>query len=151
MKTLQFSIDIHAPATKVWDILWNPNTYSKWTSSFNPDDSTGGSIQSDWQVGGRTLILDGSGNGMVSTIKSKNEPYDVVFEHLGTLENGQDDTTSEQVKDWAGALEEYHLTEASGITTLQASVQTDEEWEESMSRSFNKGLEVVKRLSEEKI
>lgn len=147
MKKLQFTKEINAPAQKVWDTLWNETTYSQWTKAFNPD---GGSImQSDWKVGGKTLFLDGNGNGMVSTIKTKNEPYDVVFEHRGEIAGGVEDTTSEKVKSWAGSLEEYHLSENNGITTLEASVQTGEEWEAMMNNGFTKGLEEVKKLSEQ--
>lgn len=147
MKTLQFTKEIKAPARKVWDTLWNENTYSQWTKAFSPD--TGSSVQSDWEVGGRTLFLDGKGNGMVSTIRTKNEPYDIVFEHLGEVIEGKEDTTSEKVKSWAGSLEEYHLSENNGTTTLKASVQAGEEWEEMMNNGFTKGLEEVKRLSEQ--
>lgn len=147
MKTLQFKKEIKAPARKVWDTLWNEKTYSQWTKDFNPN---GGSwIQSDWQVGGRTLFLDGKGNGMVSTIKTKNEPYDLVFEHKGELLDGKEDTASEKVKSWAGSLEEYHLSENDGVTVLSASVQAGEEWEELMNKGFTNGLEEVKRLSEQ--
>lgn len=148
MTTLQFTKEIKAPAQKVWDTLWNPDTYTKWTRAFNPDDP-GGSVQSDWQVGGKTLFLDSKGSGMVSTIKTKNEPYDIVFEHLGEVADGKEDTTSEKVKAWAGSLEEYHLSEANGVTTLKASVQTAPEWEEHMNTGFIKGLEEVKKLSEQ--
>lgn len=148
MKTLQFTKEIKAPAQKVWDTLWNPDTYTEWTSAFNPEDA-GGSIQSDWQVGGKTLFLDSKGSGMVSTIKSKNEPYDIVFEHLGEVADGKEDTTSERVKDWAGSLEEYHLSETDGTTILRASVQTSEEWEEHMNGAFAKGLDELKRLAEQ--
>ncbi|MGK6351624.1 SRPBCC family protein [Parapedobacter sp. DT-150] len=148
MVTLQFSKEIKAPAQKVWDTLWNPETYLTWTKAFNPEDA-GGSIQSDWQVGGKTLFLDSKGSGMVSTIRSKNEPYDVVFEHLGEVTDGEEDTTSEKVKAWAGSLEEYHLSENNGTTTLTASVQTAPEWEEHMNVAFAKGLEEVKKLSEQ--
>jgi hypothetical protein len=147
MKTLQFTKDINAPAQKVWDTLWNETTYSQWTNAFNPNG--GSMLQSDWEVGGRTLFLDGQGNGMVSTIKTKNEPYDIVFEHLGEVADGKEDTTSEKVKSWAGSLEEYHLSENNGITTLNASVQTGEEWEEMINNGFTVGLEEVKRLSEQ--
>lgn len=147
MKKLQFTKEIKAPAQKVWDTLWSPSTYTKWTRAFNPEDA-GGSIQSDWQVGGKTLFLDSKGSGMVSTIKSKNEPYEVVFEHLGEVVDGKEDTTSESVKAWAGSLEEYHLSEHNGITTITASIQTAEEWEEHMNSGFMKGLEEVKKLSE---
>ncbi len=148
MKALQFTKEIKAPAQKVWDTLWNEDTYPQWTHAFNPD---GGSvIQSDWKVGGRTLFLDSSGNsGMISTIKSKNAPYEMVFEHLGEVIDGKEDTTSEKVKSWAGTLEEYHLSEKAGITTLTASTKADDNWEAMMTQGFTKGLEVVKTLAEE--
>lgn len=149
MKTLLFTKEIDATAQKVWDVLWNPETYSKWTNAFNPDDPVGGSMQTDWQVGGKTLFLDSSGSGMVSTIKSIDEPYELVFEHLGELTDGREDTTSEEVKSWAGSLEEYYLTEQNGITTLRASVQIPDEGEESMDSGFTQGLEEVKRLAEQ--
>ena len=147
MKTLQFTKEIKAPAQKVWDTLWNETTYPQWTRPFNPN---GGSVmQSDWQVGGKTLFLDTKGSGMVSTIRTKNEPYEMVFEHLGEVIDGNEDTTSEKVKSWAGSLEEYHLSERDGSTTLKASVQTGEEWEEMMNHGFTEGLEIVRKLSEQ--
>jgi hypothetical protein len=147
MKTLQFTKEIKAPAQKVWDTLWNETTYSQWTKAFSPDGDS--RIQTDWKVGGRTVFGDGKGNGMLSTIKTKNEPYDMVFEHLGEIIDGKEDTTSEKVKSWAGSLEEYHLSENNGITTLKASVQVAEEWEEMMNNGFTKGLDEVKKLSEQ--
>lgn len=147
MKTLQFTKEIKASAQKVWDTLWNDTTYPQWTDAFNPGG--GSAVQSDWKVGGRTLFVDRKGNGMISTIKTKNEPYDIVFEHLGEIADGKEDTTSEKVKNWAGSLEEYHLSEEDGITKLKASVQTVEEWEEILNKGFTKGLDEVKRLSEQ--
>lgn len=147
MKKLQFTKEIKAPAQKVWDTLWNEATYSQWTTHFNPNPD-GSTIKSDWKVGGKTLFLDTKGNGMVSTIKTKNEPYEVVFEHLGEVKDGKEDTTSEKVKSWAGSLEEYQLSESNGITTVKAAVQAGEEWEEMLNNGFTKGLEIVKKLSE---
>ena len=149
MKTVQFTKEINATAQKVWDTLWNPDTYSKWTRAFDPDDPLGGSMQSDWEVGGKTLFLDSSGSGMVSTIKTIDEPYELVFEHLGEVVDGKEDTTSEEVKAWAGSLEEYYLTEWNGVTTPRAAVQTPDEGEDIMANGFTKGLEEVKRLAEQ--
>ena len=147
MKTLQFTKEIKAPIQKVWDTLWNETTYSQWTKPFNPEG--GSTVQSDWKVGGKTLFLDMNGSGMVSTIKSKNEPYEIVFEHLGEVVDGHEDISSEKVKSWAGSLEEYHLSESNGITTLKGSVQTGEEWEGMMTNGFTKGFEIVKELAEQ--
>ena len=147
MKTLQFTKEISASAQKVWQVLWDESTYPLWTNEFNPG---GGSlIRSDWQVGGKTFFLDGKGNGMVSTIQSKEEPYEMVFKHLGEITNGVEDTSSDKVKAWAGSLEEYHLSENNGVTTLTASVQTDDAWEKMMTNGFTKGLEEVKKLAEQ--
>ena len=147
MKKLQFTKDIKAPAQKVWQVLWNEATYPEWTKAFNPEGNS--TMQSDWQVGGRTLFLDENGTGMVSTIKSINEPYEIVFEHLGETRNGVEDTTSEKVKSWAGSLEEYHLIEKNGMTTITATVSFGREMEAMMTRGFTTGLEELKRLSEQ--
>ena len=123
MKTLQLTKEIDATAQKVWNVLWNPDTYSKWTSAIHPDDPAGSTMQTDWQVGGKTLFLDSSRNGMVATIQSIDEPYELVFEHRGEMAGGREDPRSERVKTWAGLLEEYYLTEHNGITTLRVSVE----------------------------
>jgi uncharacterized protein YndB with AHSA1/START domain len=147
MEKLKFTKEINAPAQKVWDALWNEDTYSQWTESFNPN-GTGSAMTSDWKVGGRTVFSDTEGNGMISTIKSVNEPYDVVFQHLGEIIKGVEDTTSEKVLNWAGGLEEYHLVENNGITTLTVQVETLKDWEKMMNDGFTKGLEIVKGIAE---
>ncbi len=149
MKTLQFTKEINAPAQKVWDTLWSEVTYPQWTAHFNPNPEGGSVMQSDWKTGGKTLFLDTKGNGMLSTIKSIKAPYEIVFEHLGEVIAGKEDTTSEKVKSWAGSLEEYHLSESNGITTLNASVQIGEEWADMMNNGFTQGFEIVKTISEQ--
>ena len=151
MKTLQLTKEIDATAQKVWNVLWNPDNYSKWTSAIHPDDPAGSTMQTDWQVGGKTLFLDSSRNGMVATIQSIDEPYELVFEHRGEMAGGREDPRSERVKTWAGLLEEYYLTEHNGITTLRVSVEIPDGdgGEETMDHGFTAGLEVVKRLAEQ--
>ena len=64
MEKAEYKTKINASPKKIWNILWDDETYRKWTSVF----SEGSYMESDWKVGGRTLFLDGKGNGMVSTI-----------------------------------------------------------------------------------
>ena len=47
---------------------------------------------------------------MVSTIDSLRIPYEVVFKHLGLLQDGVEDTKSREVMEWSGAQEKYFLT-----------------------------------------
>ncbi len=40
METLEFKIRIKAPAEKVWSVLWNDETYKKWTRVFCEGSNT---------------------------------------------------------------------------------------------------------------
>lgn len=55
METLIYEVEINAPIEKVWDVLWNSETYNAWTKFFAPDSS----MRTDWKVGGKTYFLDG--------------------------------------------------------------------------------------------
>lgn len=144
MTTLEFQISINAPAQKVWDILFSPETYGEWTQFFMPSSQ----MKTDWQIDGKTYFTDAKGDGMVSTIKSLNEPYEVIFSHLGMVMNGVEDTKSKEVIEWSGVQEKYFLHEENGVTQLRTELQTDSNWEADMNNGFTKGFEVVKMLAE---
>ena len=144
MITLTFEKEINAPAQKVWDVLWNKDTYGQWTVAFNPVSR----IETDWKVGGKTYFLDADDNGMVTTIDSMNEPYEIVFKQLGEVNNGVEDITSEKVKPYANSFEKYFLSETNNVTALKVSVDTLKEYENFMKDGFIKGLEIVKELAE---
>lgn len=145
METLKYQTEINASAEKVWDVLWNENTYSKWTHYFSPDSN----MVTDWQVGGKTYFTDSSKkNGMVSTIERIEEPKHLVFKHLGEMTDGVEDVTSEKVKAWNGSLESYYLEENDGKTTLKVEVDSNEDFKDMFDNGFKKGLEIIKELSE---
>ena len=147
MKKLEFSTEINAPAEKVWDVLWNEKTYSDWTSTFNPSGAS--YMKADWKQGGRTLFTDGSGDGMLAEIATLETNKKVHFKHIGQIVDGVEDTTSDDVKAFAGAMETYHLEEKNGKTKLSMSVDTHEKWEDMMTNGFTKGIARVKELSEQ--
>ena len=145
MITLKYDIKIRANAQKVWNILWDTHTYSKWTQAFSETSR----MQSDWKVGGETLFQDASGDGMIATIVELEQFKKVVFKHLGILRNGIADTTSIETQEWNGTFEQYVLDEQQGITTLYAEVETSAEYQEMMDRGFQQGFAVVKALAEQ--
>ncbi len=53
-----------------------------------------------------------------------------------------------KVKEWAGALENYTLKEADGITTLTVDIDIVDEFKDYFMKAFPGGLEQVKQLSE---
>lgn len=117
MQKLHFSIVINAPADKVWSTMLDDNTYRIWTEAFSP----GSYYKGDWNKGSKILFL-GPGekgeSGMVSRIKENRKHEFISIEHLGMVQDGKEDTTSEETKAWAGALENYTFKEKNGATEL---------------------------------
>ncbi|WP_336730890.1 SRPBCC family protein [Chryseobacterium sp. VD8] len=147
METLSYEIIINAPKEKIWDVLWNEYTYSEWTKFFNPNSAS--FMRSDWKVGGKTYFVNAAGAGMVSTIDSLEKPDQIIFKHLGMIdEEGNEDTESMEVKQWSGCFEKYFLIDFDGKIKLHAEVQTEKDWEEHMNTGFTKGLQIVKELAE---
>jgi uncharacterized protein YndB with AHSA1/START domain len=139
-----FKIEISAPKEKVWKVLWNDDTYRKWTVPF----SEGSYIESDWQIGGRTLFLGSEGNGMVSTIDQLIENKLMSFKHLGMIKDGKEDLESEEVKKWAGLLETYILESSENKTTLSVEMDLADDHKEYFMEAFPKALNLVKELAE---
>ncbi len=144
MEKLNFSITINAPKEKVWNGLWEDSSYRAWTSAFAP----GSHAVTDWKEGSKVLFLDGKGQGMVSKIAVSRPNEYLSFEHLGIVKDGVEDFESEEVKKWAGAFENYALSESNGTTNLQIDMDANNEWMEFFSKVWPQALEKVKELSE---
>jgi len=141
MATLAFSTKINAPKEKVWETLWNDQSYRKWTTPF----MEGSYAESDWNEGSKISFLTPSGDGMFSTIQKKTPPVEMVFKHIGEVKNGV-----EEIKDWGDASESYHLSETNGTTDLAVELKMDDspEFEKYFTDTFPKALEIIKQLSE---
>ena len=70
------------------------------------------------------------------------------FKHLGEVKGNVEDTTSDKIKSWAGALENYSLKETNGVTMLKVDMDIAEEFKDYFLKTFPKGLQKVKELSE---
>lgn len=148
---MHFSIRINAPAEKVWNTMLGEETYKDWTSVFNE----GGSIvQGNWEKGSKMLFLGpdpetGIMGGMVSRI-AENIPYQFIsIEHLGIVNNGVEDTTSEEAKKWAPAFENYTFKEEDGVTEVQVDIDMMDEYVDMFNEMWPKSLERLKVLAEE--
>lgn len=146
MENLVYEVEIEAPIEKVWELLWNNETYNAWTKFFAPDSS----MRTDWQIGGKTYFLDGEGNGMVSTIEELKKPEILIFKHLGMIKDGKEDLEREEVKGWSGSQEKYFLSQHDSVTTLKVELATLPEYMGMLKSGFVQGFEVIKKLAEEK-
>jgi hypothetical protein len=147
MEKLNFSTKINAPREKVWEVLWNDESYRKWTSAF----MEGSYAKTDnWKEGTKVLFLAPDGSGMVSTVARNKENEFMSFRHLGEVKDGVEDTESEKVKQWAGATENYKLTDENGKTKLDVAldVESNSDFKDYFEKVFPIALEKVKELAE---
>ena len=150
MEKLHYSIHINAPREKVWNTMLNDETYREWTRVFND----GSYYKGDWSEGSEILFLgpspvDGkSEGGMVSRIMENRLHEYISIEHLGMINNGVIDTTSDEVKKWTPSFENYTFEEKDGGTDLSIDVDIYEEMKQEFDEMWPKALEKLKELSE---
>jgi uncharacterized protein YndB with AHSA1/START domain len=146
LKKISFSTSINAPKEKVWNVLWNDETYKAWTSVF----SEGSSAVSDWNEGSKILFLDGKGRGMYSTIAKKIPNEFMSFRHIGEVKDGVEQPVDEKTQSWSGSTEDYTLTETNGVTELTIEMDMMEDMLDYFNKTFPVALEQVKKLAESK-
>lgn len=151
MKKLHYSIHINTPKEKVWHIMLDDATYRQWTEAF----SKGGYYKGDWNKGSKIMFIGpdpntGKEGGMVSRI-AENIPYKFIsIEHVGVLNEGVEDTTSELAKKWTPAFENYTFEEKDGITTVAVDMDAAEEQAEDFDRMWPEALKKLKTIAEMK-
>jgi hypothetical protein len=149
MQKISFSTDINAPRNKVWNTMFEDATYRVWTSAFNPNGSW---YEGDWNQGSRIRFLgpgdDGTLGGMVSRIR-ENRPHEYMsIEHVGVIQDGREDTTSDAVKKWTPAFENYSFADKNGATELVVDMDVDEAHAQMLGDMWPKALRKLKELAE---
>lgn len=125
--------------------------YREWTKAFNE----GSYFKGNWEKGSKILFLGpdpvtGKEGGMVSRI-AENRPYEYIsIEHQGIIQDGVEDTTSEEAKKWAPAYENYTFNEKEGSTELLIDMDTTEEFAEMFEKMWPDGLARLKEIAENK-
>ena len=144
MQRKKYTVSINAPKEKVWEILWSDNSYSKWTRVF----CEGSYAKTDWQEGSRVHFLSPGGNGMYSIIEKKDDNRFMSFRHEGEMKDGVELPLDDKSRMWAGATENYTLSEEDGKTELIVDMDIVESHEAYFDENFPKGLLLVKGLAE---
>ncbi len=143
---MNFSIGINAPRQRVWDAMLGEKTYNEWTSAFSPSSS----FEGDWSEGSRIRFVgkDENGNvcGMFSRIVENRELEFLAIEHLGTINNGVEESAG--ASEWAGAREDYHFSEKNGVTTVRVEQDMVASYETMFQEMWPKALENLKTIAE---
>jgi hypothetical protein len=149
MSRLHFSIVINAPKEHVWDVMLGDATYRQWTVPFNP----GSYFQGTWDQGSEIRFLgpnpEGGGEGgMFSRIRENRLHEFVSIEHLGFIKDGVIDTTSDEVKQWVPAFENYTFQEKDGGTEVLVDIDLPDAYKAMFEDLWPKALLALKELSE---
>lgn len=144
MVTLHYSIKIHAPKEKVWDMMIGKEGFKKWTSAFE----TGSYYDGTWEKGEEIKFLTPEGDGMASIVEEL-IPYE--FSSVKTIHSIKDG--KKQIPDESGfeypAYENYTFIEQNGSTTVKVSTDMPEEFIEMMDDQYPEALEKLKSLCEQ--
>ena len=147
MKELNFSITIHASASKVYDHMLgitDKKSYEQWTATFNPTSS----YEGNWEKGSKMLFVGtdekGEKGGMVSQIE-ENIPHSlVIIRHRGLISGGQEVLEGPEVEKWANGLEKYSYLETEGATTVMVSIDAVEEFVDYFNDTYPQALLALK-------
>ena len=152
MQKLQFSVNINAPVTRVYDVMLGINsksTYEQWTALFNPTSTYEGS----WDKGNKILFVGvdekGEKGGMVSRIVENIPNRFVSIQHYGLLKADQEITEGPELEKWANGFENYSFEENNGRTTVIVDLDTTEDFSGFMNQTYPKALDKLKELCEQ--
>lgn len=144
MNEMQFTIEINATKEKVWDTLWQDETFRQWAGIIDPGTYMVGELKE-----GNELQFISAENGYgVTSLVEKLVPYELLL--LRHQADTQDTGKRERDKEWTGGAETYALTETGSVTTLTAEFDVPLELEEYFAANYPKALERVKELAEKK-
>ena len=150
MSNMQFSIVIKAPVKRVWDTMLGLDTYRKWTEAFMPGSYYAG----DWSKGSRMLFLapgEKGEMGMVSRINENRLHEFISIEHLGVVQDGNEDFIGEEARIWAGAFENYIFRKVDGATEVLVDLVGPDviaRYREMFGTVWPKALQKLKELAE---
>ncbi|MGZ5374784.1 MAG: SRPBCC family protein [Aeromicrobium sp.] len=136
-------MDIAAPVSKVYKTLIGPESYPQWTSAFGD----GLYFEGSWQEGQRIRFLTPSGHGVISEIAENRPDEFISIRHLGYIANGVEDTSSEAIRAWAPAYENFTFTATPQGTKLTVDQDMTDEFE-GMVETWPQALEKLKTLCE---
>jgi len=148
MKRMHFEISIRATPEEVWDAVVDDKKYREWTSPFHE----GSYFEGGWEKGDKIRFLalneKGEKEGMVSEIAESRKYSFISIRHLGQILGGVENTTSDAVKKWAPAYENYTLTKMGETTKFEVDIDADDNFYDMFKEVWPKALEKLKAIAE---
>lgn len=145
MKEMKFSIEINAPKEKVWDTLWQDETFRDWSNLIDPGTYMVGELKQGSEV---QFLSAENGYGVTSKVVELIDNEYLVLNHEADTQDGGE---REREKQWTGGQESYSLVENNGITTLTGVFDVPAELEDMFNESYPKAFGRIKELAERQL
>src|SRR5437870_13524344 len=99
MKEMQFSVEINATKEKVWDTLWQDETFREWAGIIDPGTYMVGELKEGNEI---QFISAENGYGVTSLVEKLIEGEFLLLRHHADT---QDEGKREREKQWTGGKE----------------------------------------------
>lgn len=142
MKEMRFSVDVHATKEKVWDTLWQDETFRQWAGIIDPGTYMVGELKEGNEI---QFISSENGYGVTSLVQKLIEGEFLLLRHAADT---QDTGTQEREAEWTGGKESYSLAEKDATTTLTVTFDVPSKMEDYFQTTYAKALARVKQLAE---
>ncbi len=149
MKKITTSIEIKGTQEQVWNAITESEKYKIWAGVFSP----GSYFEGGWNKGDKILFLgtneDGTKSGMISEIAESAYPSYISIQHKGYILNNVEDTTSDAIKAWAPAYENYSIEKIDDMTTrFTLDMDSEDQYFEMFNELWPKAAQVLKEVVE---
>lgn len=141
---LRFESTIHAPQAVVWHHVTTRESYERWTSAF----IEGSTFEGAWNTGSPIRFVGPDGAGLVAEIAESRPHAFISIRQLGVVAGGVVDTTSDAVRAWAPAYENYSFHAVPEGTRMVVDQDMAPEYEAFMAEAWPKALALLKALCE---
>lgn len=142
MNELQFSTEVHASKAKVWDSLWQDETFRQWAGLIDP----GTYMVGEFEEGNEVQFISAENGYGVTSLVEKVVPGELLI--LRHSADTQEEGSQDREKQWTGGKETYTLTEKDGSTMLTAAFDVPTELEEYFTINYPRALARVKEMAE---
>lgn len=139
---MQFTVEISASKAKVWDTLWQDETFRQWAGLIDP----GTYMKGELKEGARVEFISAENGYGVTSLVTKLVPNEFMFlKHQADTKNSGEESRGDE---WSGGNESYTLTENNGVTTLTSVIDMPEKMEAYFNVAYPKALQKLKELAE---
>lgn len=135
MKQLEYKTEIAATPEKVWETLWNADSYSQWAN--------GNRFEGNWETGTEMKFFDAKNNGMYNLVEKNVPKKELKMKHLGWIMNGE---LSPQ--GWEDSNISYLLEEQGNSTVLKVKVNSLDEFVDFYNSYIPAIFQKIKEISE---